>query len=213
MVCKKLIGYFDYYLLNHLNKQNPESPFIDAILPFSASKFQHSSHIVVLSLNPPTFHDTTNGPISLTSLSLLQIDELPKLFKEFGLEAEDKLAVLVNQSLSQSRELKFFVNVSRLALLQVRHFTELEQAIRRILIHGRYEPPTVGRPTRSSWLAQAENGELNAGDLLSAYCRMLHDRFGTYEEVASPHNTTDPVDWVITADLLWLLNNSDGGRQ
>ena len=62
---------------------------------------------------------------------------------------------------------------------------ELEQAIRRILIHGRYEPPTVGRPTRSSWLAQAENGELNAGDLVSAYCRMLHDRFGTYEEVAS----------------------------
>ncbi len=63
------------------------------------------------------------------NLSLLQIDDLPKLLKEFGLGAEDKLAVLVNPSSPYSKELKFFEDVSRLALLQVRHFTDFEQAV------------------------------------------------------------------------------------
>lgn len=63
------------------------------------------------------------------NLSLLQIDDLPKLLKEFGLAAEDKMAVLVNSSSPHSKELKFLEDVSRLASLQVRHFTEFEQAI------------------------------------------------------------------------------------
>jgi hypothetical protein len=63
-------------------------------------------------------------------LSLLQIDDLPKLLKEFGLGPEDKLAVLVNPSSSHSnKELKFFENVSRLASLKVRHFTDIENAV------------------------------------------------------------------------------------
>jgi hypothetical protein len=58
-------------------------------------------------------------------LSVLQIDDLPKLFKELGFGTEDKLAFLVNQS---SKELKFLEDVSRLASLQVKHFTEFEKA-------------------------------------------------------------------------------------
>jgi len=62
-------------------------------------------------------------------LSFLQIDDLPKLLKEVGLGAEDKLAVLACSSAPCSKKLKFFENVSRLALLQVRHFTDFEQAV------------------------------------------------------------------------------------
>ncbi|MFA5252171.1 MAG: hypothetical protein WC454_06270 [Phycisphaerae bacterium] len=62
-------------------------------------------------------------------LSFLQIDDLPKLLKEVGLRAEDKLAVLACSCNPCSKELKFFENVSRLASLQVRHFTDFEQAV------------------------------------------------------------------------------------
>ncbi len=62
---------------------------------------------------------------------------------------------------------------------------ELEQAIRRIMIHGRYEPPPANQRPGTTWLAQAEAGQLNASELLADYCLMLHRRFGTYEEVAS----------------------------
>jgi hypothetical protein len=62
-------------------------------------------------------------------LSLLQIDDLPKLLKEFGLGTEDKLAVLVNPSSPHSKVLKFLEDVSRLALLRVRHFTDFARAI------------------------------------------------------------------------------------
>jgi hypothetical protein len=63
------------------------------------------------------------------NLSLLQIDDLPKLLKEFGLGTEDKLAVLVNPFSPYSKDLKFFENVSRLASLQVRHFVDFENAV------------------------------------------------------------------------------------
>ena len=63
------------------------------------------------------------------NLSLLQIDDLPKLLKELGLGTEDKLAVLVNASSSCGKACRFFENVSRLASLQVRHFTDFEKAL------------------------------------------------------------------------------------
>jgi hypothetical protein len=63
------------------------------------------------------------------NFSLLQIDDLPKLLKELGLGKEDKLAVLINPSSRYSKVLKFFENVSRLASLQVQHFTDLEKAL------------------------------------------------------------------------------------
>jgi hypothetical protein len=68
-------------------------------------------------------------PLFEHNLSLLQIDDLPKLLKEVGLAAEDKLAVLVSPSSPHSRELKFLEDVSRLASLQVRFFTDFEKAV------------------------------------------------------------------------------------
>lgn len=64
---------------------------------------------------------------------------------------------------------------------------ELEQAVRRILLTGRYEGDLVfaaAPDTRARLLAGIEAGSLDAEALLSAYCKLLYERHGTYEEVA-----------------------------
>ena len=61
---------------------------------------------------------------------------------------------------------------------------ELEQALRRILLKGVYTPEALRRGDHDPWLAQLSRGELTAGEALQSYCRMLHERHGTYEEVA-----------------------------
>lgn len=62
---------------------------------------------------------------------------------------------------------------------------ELEQATRRILLTGHYVPAFPTTPTDyAPWLEQAQTGVLDAEALLAAYCAHLHQRHGTYEEVA-----------------------------
>jgi DNA-binding NtrC family response regulator len=61
---------------------------------------------------------------------------------------------------------------------------ELEQALRRILLKGAYAPEALPREDHDSWLGKMSRGELTAGEVLQGYCRMLHARYGTYEEVA-----------------------------
>jgi DNA-binding NtrC family response regulator len=64
---------------------------------------------------------------------------------------------------------------------------ELEQAVRRILLTNHYvgHLDTTARDEGPRELAASmEAGGLDAQGLLSAYCAMLHERFGTYEEVA-----------------------------
>jgi len=63
---------------------------------------------------------------------------------------------------------------------------ELEQAVRRILLSGRYQPTVVpdGGGTRGQWLREAEAGDLDADGVLSGYCRQLHAQLGSYEAVA-----------------------------
>ncbi|HVY05188.1 MAG TPA: sigma 54-interacting transcriptional regulator [Burkholderiales bacterium] len=63
---------------------------------------------------------------------------------------------------------------------------ELEQAVRRILLTGRYaalaqpEEASTGEEALAKWL----NGDLTAADLLARYCWLLYQRLGTYAEVA-----------------------------
>ncbi len=64
---------------------------------------------------------------------------------------------------------------------------ELEQAVRRVLLTKRYAgDPVPAAPLDESarLLAGIEAGTLDAEALLSAYCKLLHQRHGTYEEVA-----------------------------
>jgi transcriptional regulator with AAA-type ATPase domain len=63
---------------------------------------------------------------------------------------------------------------------------ELEQAVRRILLTGRYTPDAVAAaPDEDELLvAKLRAGELSAAELLARYSAMLHRRLGTYSEVA-----------------------------
>lgn len=67
---------------------------------------------------------------------------------------------------------------------------ELEQCVRRVLLKGVYEGDT-GSSARDllSRLSEAMASEaLDAGDLVSGYCRLLYQRHGTYEAVARRTN-------------------------
>lgn len=64
---------------------------------------------------------------------------------------------------------------------------ELEQAVKRIILTGRYQG--VGREKSGGdaaerLAAEMRAGSLNMEELLAAYCGLLYDNYGTYEEVA-----------------------------
>jgi transcriptional regulator with AAA-type ATPase domain len=63
---------------------------------------------------------------------------------------------------------------------------ELEQAVRRILLTGRYaaELPQASPGEEEALLDSLRAGELTATDLLARYCALLYRRLGTYAEVA-----------------------------
>lgn len=64
---------------------------------------------------------------------------------------------------------------------------ELEQAVRRILLTKQYAGDAVSASqpdARARLMARIEAGTLDAEELLSAYCRLLYQQHGTYEEVA-----------------------------
>lgn len=67
---------------------------------------------------------------------------------------------------------------------------ELEQAVRRVLVTGHYRGEEKGTPSGATerFLADAAAGGLDAQELLAGYCRILHERHGTYEEVARRTN-------------------------
>jgi transcriptional regulator with GAF, ATPase, and Fis domain len=67
---------------------------------------------------------------------------------------------------------------------------ELEQAVRRILLTRHYEGDhkAITPDLRSELVAGIESGALDADAVLSGYCRLLHERHGTYEEVARRTN-------------------------
>jgi sigma-54 specific flagellar transcriptional regulator A len=64
---------------------------------------------------------------------------------------------------------------------------ELEQAVRRVLLTGRYAGDLSGAPVpEEQQLAELMRaGQLNAKDLLGRYCAMLYRQLGTYAEVAT----------------------------
>jgi len=63
---------------------------------------------------------------------------------------------------------------------------ELEQAVRRVLLTGRYAGDLVdtSQSEEEALLAKLRAGELTASQLLEQYCALLYRRYGTYAEVA-----------------------------
>jgi hypothetical protein len=63
---------------------------------------------------------------------------------------------------------------------------ELEQAVRRILLTGRYaaDLAQTAPDEETALIERLRAGELTAAELLARYCALLHRRLGTYAEVA-----------------------------
>jgi hypothetical protein len=62
-------------------------------------------------------------------LSVLEIDDLPKMFKGIGLCPEDKTAILYDPSAPHSSGFTFLENVSRLSSLRFKIFSDKDKAI------------------------------------------------------------------------------------
>ena len=62
-------------------------------------------------------------------LSILQIDDIPKMLKQIGVTSEDKLAVVFDPASPISHTFKFFRDASFLALLQLQIFSDKDAAI------------------------------------------------------------------------------------
>lgn len=64
---------------------------------------------------------------------------------------------------------------------------ELEQAVKRIILTGRYQPlqrEDAEESAAGGLARRIEEGVLDAEELLASYCRLLYEKFGTYEEVS-----------------------------
>jgi DNA-binding NtrC family response regulator len=64
---------------------------------------------------------------------------------------------------------------------------ELEQAVRRIILTGRYEGDlsTAARSSDETFLESVRAGALTADELIGRYCAMLHERQPNYSDIAS----------------------------
>ena len=63
---------------------------------------------------------------------------------------------------------------------------ELEQAVRSILLTMHYRPGSGNAAQLTEILHQAiEREKLSAQELVSAYCTILYEKYGTFEKVAS----------------------------
>ena len=62
------------------------------------------------------------------SLSILEIDQLPKIFREAGFVKNDKVAILVRPDTLAGGVLRFIENVFYLSSLQIRIFSDADKA-------------------------------------------------------------------------------------
>ena len=67
---------------------------------------------------------------------------------------------------------------------------ELEQAVRRILLTRHYHADRVAATPslQAALVSGIDTGSIDAAQLLSSYCALLYERYGTYEEVARRTN-------------------------
>jgi hypothetical protein len=62
-------------------------------------------------------------------LSTLQVDDMPKMLKQIGVTSEDRIAIVFDPTSPMSDAFSFFRNTSFLESLQVRNFTDPDEAI------------------------------------------------------------------------------------
>jgi hypothetical protein len=62
-------------------------------------------------------------------LSILQVDDIPKMLKEIGVTSEDKVAIVFNPASPINNAVKFFRDAAFLASLQLLIFSDENKAI------------------------------------------------------------------------------------
>ena len=75
-----------------------------------------------------------------STLPTLQVDKLPEMFKQAGLTSEDRMALVYESSSPLKNTHKFFRDVAFLASLQVRLFTDIDEAIAWLKADGPDKP-------------------------------------------------------------------------
>ncbi len=123
---------------------------------------------------------------------VIEVPTLRQRIAESGAELEQLVRLLVERIAgSDATDLALFV-MDRLEKHLPRGYPwpgnvrELEQAVRRVLLTGRYAGdlvPAAG-DAEGAFVEKLRSGELTAEDLLARYCALLYRRLGTYAEVA-----------------------------
>lgn len=62
-------------------------------------------------------------------LSILQVDDVPKMLKDVGVTAEDKVAIVFDTESPIGNTFKFFRDAAFLQSLQIKLFTGIDEAI------------------------------------------------------------------------------------
>jgi hypothetical protein len=65
---------------------------------------------------------------SQSGLTVLEIDQIPRMLREIGFKPSDKMAILVNPNSMSSGLFKFSENVFYLSSLQIRIFVDTDEA-------------------------------------------------------------------------------------
>lgn len=123
---------------------------------------------------------------------VITIPSLRQRIEELPAELEQLVNLVVTRMVGEER-----AELASMILDRLRHtlptgyawpgnVRELEQAVRRILLTGHYDPDAaMATADPAEELAQQfRDGAVSAPDLLSRYCALLYRRFGSYEEVA-----------------------------
>jgi transcriptional regulator with GAF, ATPase, and Fis domain len=123
---------------------------------------------------------------------VIEVPPLRRRLAERPAELEQMVSLLVTRATgSEAAELSARVVKSLRASLPAEYpwpgnVRELEQAVRRVLLNGRYDgvASTPGHDSGEELAADFHAGKLTASDLMSRYCQSLYAQLGSYEAVA-----------------------------
>ena len=123
---------------------------------------------------------------------IIEIPPLRKRLSESTGELEEILSFTIQRILGKPSN-EILLEVKSVILKQIPsdyswpgNVRELEQCVRRVLLKKNYEgdlQPTSDKPASKITMG-IEAGTITAQELISSYCKFLHDKLGTYEAVS-----------------------------
>jgi transcriptional regulator with PAS, ATPase and Fis domain len=124
---------------------------------------------------------------------VIQVPTLRQRIAETARELEDLVRLLLTRITNDSRDALVTVVMEALHRDLPRDYAwpgnvrELEQAVRRILLTGRYagDHSSAATGEKEELPDLVRTGKLSATDLLGRYCAMLYGQLGTYADVAA----------------------------